>query len=250
MSRISNHKAFQNSTINALIEGDYEGNISFKDLKKHGNFGLGTFHNLDGEMIGFDGMFYQIKSDGSIKTVSDEQRSPFSIVTNFCTNTEINLTNKGDYNSIKKFINQQLPSLNYIYAFRIDGTFSNVITRSVPPQEAPIRLVDVMPNQRIFAYKEVIKGVMVGFYFPAFMQHINVTGFHFHFLSEDKTKGGHVLNFNTETVTLKIQQITEFQIILPQTYKFANTNLMRSTEDELNTIERNISTKKSFKQNT
>lgn len=238
MSVIKDHKAFQISTINALVEGDYEGSISFAELKKYGDFGLGTFHNLDGEMIAFDGAFYQIKSDGSIVAVSDEQRSPFSVVTHFYSDYERTIDDEQDYSSIKHFINQQLPSSNYIYAFRIDGIFNHIVTRSVPVQKTSVRLVDVIPHQRIFTYQEAIRGVMVGFYFPTFMKHLNVADYHFHFLSEDRTKGGHILDFKVETATIKIQQITDFQMILPQTERFATADLMRSTEQELNIIER------------
>lgn len=51
------HEIFQLSTINALLEGVFDGNMSYGQLKQHGDFGIGTFNGLDGEMIAFDAAF-------------------------------------------------------------------------------------------------------------------------------------------------------------------------------------------------
>lgn len=66
---------FQASTINALVEGINEGDTTVKELKKHGDFGIGTFDDLDGEMIELDGKFYQIKSDGHAYPVKDSMKT-------------------------------------------------------------------------------------------------------------------------------------------------------------------------------
>jgi len=54
----SHHTLFQTSTIDALLEGEYDGDISFAELEERGDFGLGTLEALDGEMIALDGGFY------------------------------------------------------------------------------------------------------------------------------------------------------------------------------------------------
>lgn len=46
---------YQVSTINALLEGIYDGDTSYGELKQHGDFGIGTFSGLDGGMIELDG---------------------------------------------------------------------------------------------------------------------------------------------------------------------------------------------------
>src|SRR3954453_23671012 len=74
------HEVFQNSTINALLEGVYDGSMTYGELRRHGDFGLGTFNALDGEMIAFDGDFYQVKADGVAYPVADGQRTPFASV--------------------------------------------------------------------------------------------------------------------------------------------------------------------------
>ena len=62
---------YQTSTINALLNGVYDGEVTFQELKEHGNFGLGTVDALDGEMIALDGKFYQIKTDGKAYSIED-----------------------------------------------------------------------------------------------------------------------------------------------------------------------------------
>ncbi|MCP8318695.1 MAG: acetolactate decarboxylase, partial [Candidatus Methylarchaceae archaeon HK01B] len=74
---------FQTSTISALLEGAYDGNMTYGELKKHGDFGLGTFNGLDGEMAGLDGTFYQVKDDGIAYPVDDSIKTPFALVTFF-----------------------------------------------------------------------------------------------------------------------------------------------------------------------
>ncbi|NLO29340.1 MAG: alpha-acetolactate decarboxylase, partial [Methanosarcina mazei] len=55
---------YQVSTIDALLLGVYDGVLPVSDLKTHGDFGIGTFDGLEGEMLALDGNYYQIKTDG------------------------------------------------------------------------------------------------------------------------------------------------------------------------------------------
>ena len=54
----------QTSTIDALLDGVYDGELTYAELSRYGDFGIGTFEGLDGEMIAFDGAIWQVKSDG------------------------------------------------------------------------------------------------------------------------------------------------------------------------------------------
>src|ERR671910_3269594 len=77
------HTLFQTSTIDALLEGKYDGDVSFAELEERGDFGLGTLDALDGEMIALDGDFYQIDSDGLVNPVGKTTKTPFAVVTIF-----------------------------------------------------------------------------------------------------------------------------------------------------------------------
>src|SRR4029077_6556394 len=83
---------YQTSLISALIAGLYEGEMTYGEIRKHGDFGLGTFNDLDGEMVGFDGTFYQLRSDGSAHPVTVDQKTPFAVVTFFRTERELDVS--------------------------------------------------------------------------------------------------------------------------------------------------------------
>ena len=57
---------FQYATINSLLAGVFDGDLTIAKLKRHGDLGIGTFNALDGEMLALDGQFYQIRSDGHV----------------------------------------------------------------------------------------------------------------------------------------------------------------------------------------
>jgi acetolactate decarboxylase len=70
------HVLFQASTIGALLDGAYEGDVSFGQLAEHGDLGLGTLNALDGEMIALDGRFYRADVDGGIKRGRAHRQDP------------------------------------------------------------------------------------------------------------------------------------------------------------------------------
>ena len=228
---------FQNSLINALLEGLYDDEITIDQLRQYGTLGLGTFNRLDGEMVVIDGEFYKIKAvKGLAYPVSGSEKTPFSVITNFKTDFSTVLKNKTTLEQLQTYLTRLLPSKNIIYAFRIEGHFSSVKTRSVPPQTKPYpRLVEVAKNQPVFEFKN-ISGYLVGFWFPAYMKDINVPGYHFHFLSKDKKRGGHLLACRILTAKIDIDQLYGFKIILPKTKEFLEMNL-ESKASELETVE-------------
>ena len=79
-------------------------------------------------------------------------------------------------------------------AIRLDGRFELVRARSVPAQSPPYRpLTEVVADQHVFELEDVA-GTMLGFRFPAYVEGIEVAGYHLHFISDDRTRGGHVLD--------------------------------------------------------
>jgi acetolactate decarboxylase len=214
---------FQNSLINALMEGLYDDDITIDQLRQYGTLGLGTFNRLDGEMVAIDSEFYRIKATkGLAYPVSGSEKT---------------LPNKVDLEQLQAYLDRLLPSKNIIYAFRIEGNFGSIETRSVPPQKRPYpRLVEVAKNQPVFEFKN-INGYLVGFWFPAYMKDINVPGYHFHFLSKDKKRGGHLLGCQILTAKIDIDQLYGFKIILPKGKEFLEMNL-EGKASELEAVER------------
>jgi len=209
--------AYQNSTIDALLDGNYDGEVTFGQLRKHGDFGIGTFDSLDGEMIAIDGRFYQVRSDGQVHVVPPEMRTPFSVVTFFKPADATNLSAPLTYPALKQRLDALRPADGHAYAFAIDGAFDRVRTRSVPRQQPPYsRLEEVVKSQPTFELTAV-RGTLVGFWFPESMRHINVPGYHFHFLTDDRSAGGHVLDLTLREGTARMQLLSTVQIALPRT---------------------------------
>lgn len=205
---------FQVSSIDALLAGDYDGRLSLKELKKNGDLGLGTFAALDGEMLGFDGKFYQVRSDGSVYEAEDNLFVPFAAVTFFEADKKIRLEKIMDFGQLQAYLDSLIPSKNIFYALRITGDFSLVKVRSVPKQNKPYPLLEeVLKTQPVFELRNC-KGTMVGFRSPSYAQGINVPGYHFHFIALDKKAGGHVLELETENVTIEIDYTPRIFILL------------------------------------
>ncbi len=233
-----NDIVYQTSTFDALLSGNFEGTMNFTDLAKKGDFGIGTFNELDGEMIALDGRFYQIKSDGMVYPVKPEMKTPFAVVTNFMADTSFQITYNLSYNQLNELIDQVIPTKNIFYAIKIEGQFDQAITRSVPKQQKPYPdLIEVVKDQPLFEFNSV-GGVMVGFRVPEYMEGINVPAYHYHFMNEEKSKGGHLLECILSDVTISIDIIHEAQIGLLDNETFYQLNLLKDRSEESEIVER------------
>ncbi len=213
--------AVQYSTFDALSAGLYDTNFEIGQLRQYGDSGLGTFENLDGEMILLDGSFFQIKADGNAFAVSDSVKTPFANVCIFKQDIEIPIKKDMTFTEIKNEIMNSLPSKNAIYAIRIEGRFKTMTTRSVPAQETPfLPLADVLKQQQKIRKVLRMRGDIVGFYFPPMMKGICIENIHMHFIAADKKSGGHVLDFVIEVGNIRIGEMKEFLLLMPQTETF------------------------------
>jgi acetolactate decarboxylase len=206
---------FQYSTLDSLMAGVFDGDITFGELKQHGDLGIGTFNTLDGEMVEVDHTVYQVKSDGVAYSVPDTQKAPFAVVTYFSADQTIEVRDL-NCGQLQSFLdNTQLPTLNVPYAIKISGVFTQLQTRSVPSQTKPYRtLAEVVKTQSTFDFQNV-EGVMVGFRLPSYMAGANAAGYHLHFLTADRKAGGHVLSCQVQRVTVEIDLTGEWQTVLP-----------------------------------
>ncbi|MCD6317669.1 acetolactate decarboxylase [Candidatus Aerophobetes bacterium] len=229
---------FQTSTINALLEGIYDGQITYKELKEHGDFGIGTFNNLDGEMIGLEGKFYQVKTDGIAYPVDGSMKTPFAAVTFFEPDKSALLDKTMNYEQLKQYLDSLLPTQNIFYAIKIRGKFNYIKARSVPRQEKPYPpLTQVVKKQSIFEFHQV-EGTIVGIRSPFYVEGINVPGYHLHFITKDKKAGGHVLEFLTKKVKIEIDYTSEFYLVLPKSSEFYKLDLTIRKQKEVENIER------------
>lgn len=227
----------QTSTIDALLDGVYDGYTTFADLKKYGDFGIGTINALDGEMIALDGSFYQIKSNGIAHKIGNSQETPFAVVTFFDSETKQTLKKGLTFDNFQLMQKQYFESPNIFYAIKIEGTFRSVRARSVPKQIQPYKqLQEVIKHQKVYDFKNVA-GEIVGFFCPYYVKGINVPGFHFHFINRDRTAGGHVMDFIIEDAIMEIDEKNDFFLSLPKSNAFRNSNLQKDRTGELHKVE-------------
>lgn len=220
---LSGEKLYQVSTINAVLAGSYDGAKTLAELKEQGDFGIGIIHALDGEMIALDGRFYQLNVDGEAQPVSDQMKTPFAVVTFFETDESLSIEDGPfSFSSTRKSIDALRTNKKIFYAIRIDGEFEFVKTRSFMAQEKPYpKLLKVLRSKQLFQRFESVKGTIVGFWFPKYMGGIRVFGYHFHFITEDRTRGGHVLDFRLVKGKIEIDRTPQIhvEIVAPKEFE-------------------------------
>lgn len=229
---------YQTSTVFALMEGAYDGNVSCGQLKQRGDFGIGTFDKLDGEMVVLGGTVYQVRADGSVHKAPDALTTPFAAVTFFDTDKSATTDKAMNFSQLTKYIDAMLPTANVPYAVHVRGRFRYVKTRSVPPQKQPYpRLAEVAKSQPEFEFRWA-RGDLVGFRMPGYARGINVAGYHLHFLTDDRAGGGHVLEVQTDNVTIAIDDCDALHLSLPKSAAFRKANLTRQDHEALKAIEK------------
>jgi len=215
---------FQTTPFITLDRGYFDGSVTCGALKEHGDFGLGTFNSLDGEMVIIDGQIYQVKTDGIAYAVNDSALTPFAQITYFDPDISVNISNCSSFSELKEYLDSKLPTVNTTYAIRIKGTFPYVKTRSVPGFEKPYpTLTDAVKSQSEFELQNVT-GTFVGFRAPAYVANINVPGYHFHFITEDRKAGGHVLDCKIDSASAEIDDTDYYFVETPESVYEADLN--------------------------
>ena len=220
------HTLYQVSTATALVEGIYQGAVRIATLRLHGDLGLGTFEGLDGEMVIVDGHFYQVRSDGTVREVQDNVLSPFAAVTSFSADQAITLGDCPDLSRLTSQFDAMRPSDNFFFALRVDGTFDYVHARAMRRTKEGVPLIEAAAVQPQFEFENV-SGTLVGFWTPEYAKSFNVPGYHLHFISADRTRGGHLLQCRGKNLRLQIQREGDYHIVLPETEDFLKANLRR-----------------------
>jgi acetolactate decarboxylase len=231
------HALFQTSTVDALLEGKYDGDVSFADLAGRGDFGLGTLDALDGEMIALDGDFFQVRADGRAYPVGEQTRTPFAVVTFFEPNLSRTLDTPMDLGALCSLLDRLVGGEVSCYAVRVDGRFDFLKTRSVPRQRKPYPpLAQVVEHQPTFELRDVL-GSLVGFRFPRYAQGLNVAGYHFHFITEDRSAGGHVLELGLAGGELRVDAEADLRLELPPGVELPTPDTTDAKKDALDRIE-------------
>jgi acetolactate decarboxylase len=208
-------EVYQISTISSLLAGGYDGDTTVAELLRHGGFGLGTFNGVDGEMMVLDGRVYRGTVDGRTHTVADSALTPFAVVVAFRPQGSAPLAAGQSLEQLEAALDALPYSASRVLAARIDGRFRTIAVRSEPKQQPPYRpLAEVIKEQVVHTFDDV-DGTLIGFRFPAATTSVNVPGWHFHFISADRGRGGHVLGLTTGEDLASLEEFSDLRISLP-----------------------------------
>ena len=218
-------KIFQVSTINAILDGVFEGDMTYRELMKHGDFGLGTFNDINGEMVALDGRYYQYLPNGRLKAVDPSDKVPFARVTFFKPTDHFILRNREGYNNINKSVERHLSNTNIFYAVKIQGIFNEITVRILRPFSKPYpKLSEAKKDQYEFTLHNV-KGTAVGFWSPSYLEGLVIPKLHLHFITSDYRTGGHVLDLSIDKANVLLMPVSTFEVALPKTETFKKAQL-------------------------
>ena len=233
---VEHHSMFQVSTSGALIEGLYQGAMTVGDLRRHGDTGLGTFEELDGEMILVDGHCFQARSDGSVTEVPDETLTPFATVVAFTADESATLLDIASLDDLTARLDGLRGSDNDFFAWRITGYLDELRMRAACRHASGTPLAEAVSDQSVFEFDD-ITATIVGFWSPTFSQAIAIPGYHLHAVSEDRTSAGHVFDLRASKVVAEVHRVSDLHVALPETEAYLKADLA-SAHADMDAIER------------
>lgn len=222
-----------------LIGGLYDGYYPYRQLKQHGDFGLGAPDKLDGELVVFQGKVYQTRHTGKTTEVDDRQLTSFAMVNFFSPDKKYTVSSALTKESLFHFLDSVLTNVNGLYAIHISGQFSYLKTRAFPPvkEHDHTPLASMLPLQHFFEYSNT-QGDLIGYRLPSFMDNTNISGYHFHFLDSQKDAGGHLIDVRTGNITIEIDQMDSYSVQVPATTDFQQFDFKKNRAEDIKSVER------------
>ena len=240
MVPVNRETLYQVALLQSLVQGYYKGIISAAAQKERGDIGIGTFDGVNGELIMLDGVIYRAAADGTVEVVPDDEMIPFSNATFFDADGQVEVKELKDFAAVTAELDKIVAEngKNHFYFVRIDGKFKKLKVRSEPKQEEPYKPLDqVLAAEQAEFDLEDIGGTVVALYCPDFMNGLNTPGWHLHFISEDKTKGGHVLGIEVDEATVKYDVTPGFKMYLSGTDEFQSMDLAKNVDQAIHDAE-------------
>jgi acetolactate decarboxylase len=228
----------QFSLLAALAAGDYGGGAPLGEVLKYGDFGVGTFDRLDGEMILLDGEIFQVVASGEVVRRDAQGETPFATVTFFEADGAIDHVSAGSLTELDQTLDRRVPHDKQPFALKVTAEFEELTLRSAPPQTPPYRpLAEVIDQQRVWK-RENVRGTLVGVRCPEWMGTLNVAGYHWHFLSDDRKVGGHLLDCRFSDGRAAYDECSSVLIRLPASASFGAIDMSGVSEADVDKIER------------
>ena len=209
------HELFQTSTVQALLQGSYDGDVTLAELLEHGDLGLGTLDGLDGELIVLEGEAFKARLDCTLQRPPSTAKTPYAVVVPFSPGEPIELRGPFSESQLEAALGARVSEARRPTAIRVDGRFAEVHLRSVPRQRPPYKpLAEAISQQHISVLRDVT-GTMVGFCFPDAIDGIEMAGAHLHFIDQRRMRGGHVLSYTLLQATARLDAATGLHVELP-----------------------------------
>ncbi|MBU1039547.1 MAG: acetolactate decarboxylase [Proteobacteria bacterium] len=233
---LRNPALVQIGVIDALLAGGYDGSVAVRELPRLGDLGLGTFDALDGEMVILDGVVYQVPSSGQVRRADPRVTTPFAQVLPFRPGKSLTLPENLGLKDLEAWLDKALGDTSLFGAVRVEGTFTALKARSVPRQTKPYRpLAEVAKEQSVFEFSQV-RGTLVGLRGPDYVRGLGVPGWHLHFLTQDRARGGHVLDLTLGSGTARLATLRRLELLLPEA-GLGGLDLARDRTHELKAVE-------------
>lgn len=217
---------YQVSTLNSLMLGNFDGVVTVEELLKHASWGVGTFEGLDGEAIICDGHVYDGRADGTCTEQDGAALLPFCSAAAFSdAATRFSVGECTDLTAVEASLDAVRTNDNLWGLVAVHGLFPSVRWRSCPKQQKPYRPMEACAReQREFQAQDQV-GWVIGIYVPPYMAGVNMPGWHLHFLSEDRRRGGHLLDVSVEIGAGRFESYHELELVVPTSETFAGEDL-------------------------
>ena len=221
-----------------FIGGLYDAFYPYSQLKQHGDFGLGAPAKLDGELMMLNGQLYKTQATGKTTPLNDTDKTPYALVCFFHPQKVYKPNKALDKAALYHYLDSVLTNQNGIYAIHISGSFGYIKTRAFPPveQKPYLPLAAMLDRQHFFEFHD-IKGDLVGYRSPAFLEGQLISGYHFHFLADTKDHGGHIIDVVANDITIEVDMLSSYTIDLPQTADFNNFDFRKDRKEEIKSVE-------------
>lgn len=208
---------YQHSIPAYLLRGQYGAVVTVKQAKQEGvNLGIGAGVNL-GELIVVDGKFYLADPHGKLSQLKDSNSACFLTGVNFIPQQAYTFSHVTSLNNLQDLIESKISTSNSnsFYAVKVIANHANITARSENFNHVPYTPINewIKNNQNVFSLKN-IPVTLVMFRTPHDLSQLNLK-YHAHFISNNKTIGGHVFNFSASNVTIQIAQFDKVMIYLP-----------------------------------
>ena len=230
----------QVALLQSLAQGYFGGTVTVRDMRSLGDVGIGTFEGLNGEMIMLDGTVYQALGNGQVVVADDKVAVPYATVTHFDNDLSIALKDVKDKAAFEKILNAEVKKCgeNSFYMIKLHTEFSSVLFRSEYGSQKPYpTLVEALKGKQTEFTAKNIKGTLVGLYCPNYMGGLNTPGWHFHFISDDRKQGGHILELSLKKGTVELDKTDKFTMILHNDPQFHKLNLAKDMSKDINSAE-------------